>query len=169
MLSRRRARRPAARPPADLTVLAVTVDDRPSPPAAAATPSQWALLRRLVAEILILQDEAEELLMSLRDRPDPATVAVPCGRLKWRFVELREALPISDDPDVDRYRTALRQILDHHVLYLKTSMGFLAAEPRRPELSDRLDGIDGLGAPARRLERIRAEILRRSEATTAAP
>src|SRR3954453_10457214 len=163
MLSRRRARRPAARPPADLTVLAVEVDDRPSAPRRPrASEDDWATLRRVVAEVVILQDAAEELLLRLRDRPDPSTLAVPCGRLKWRFVELREALPLTDDPEIDRYRTAVRQILDHHVLYLKTSMGFLAAEPRRPELGDRLDGIDGLGAPARRLERLRVELLRRN-------
>jgi len=122
----------------------------------------WGALRRLVAEALILQDAAEELLMDFRNRPDPADVARPCGRLKGRFVELREALPACGDPEMDRVTAALRQILDHHVLYLKTSLGFLASHARSELLAQRLDGIDGLGAPARRLEALRIEILART-------
>jgi hypothetical protein len=135
----------------------------PDPPAPAeATAAAWASLRRLVAEALILQDDAEELLRSLRSRPDPADVARPCGRLNRRFVELREAMPSCGDPEMDRYTTALQQILDHHVLLLKTSLGFLAGEARCAVLGERLDTLDGLGAPAHRLEAIRAQIILRA-------
>jgi hypothetical protein len=135
----------------------------PDPPAPGVPPeAAWAALRRLVAEALILQDAAEELLLSLRNRPDPADVARPAGRLNSRFVELREAMPSCGDPEMDRYTTALRQILDHHMLLLKTSLGFLAGEARCALLGERLDTMDGLGAPALRLEAIRAQIILRS-------
>jgi hypothetical protein len=94
-----------------------------------------------------------------RCRPDVR----PTQRLNGRFVELREAMPSCGDPEMDRYTGALRQILDHHVLLLKTSLGFLAAEARCELLAERLDAVDGLGLPARRLEAIRSEILRRTE------
>ena len=136
----------------------------PAPRAAAPPDAAWAALRRLVAEALILQDAAEELLVGLRERPEPAAVARPCRRLNGRFVELRQALPSCGDPELDGYAEALRQIFDHHMLMLKTSLGFLAAEARCELLSPRLDALDGLGFPARRLEAIRAELLRRPAA-----
>jgi hypothetical protein len=160
----------AARGPArDVTVLRVVVDDRPGavapPPPAEA---MWAALRRLVAEALILQDTAEDLLNAIRDhRPDPADVARPCGDLRGRFVELRAALPSGGDPDLTRCTEALAQVFDHHVLMLKTSWGLLAGAERSELLAARLDDIDGLGAPARRLEAIRAEILARAHAVSA--
>jgi|SRR3954454_23051029 hypothetical protein len=157
---------------ADVTILAVRFDERERPAALAAMAAfdgEWAALRRLVAEAVILQDAAEDLLLSLRDRPDPSEVARPCSRLKIRFVELREALPSCDDPDMNRYTTALRQIFDHHVLLLKTSMGLLAGAARCERLDERLDDIDGLGFPGRRLEHIRAELLRRTPAAVSAP
>src|SRR4051812_32736101 len=118
---RRRSRCPAApapaSAPADVTVIRVTVDDHAGVPARTREPVelQWAALRRVVAEILIRQDEAEALLNSFRQRPDLSEVAAPCGRLRGRFVELREALPESQDPEIERHVRALRQILDHHV------------------------------------------------------
>ena len=170
MRSRRfRCPAPPAPAPADVTVLAVVTDDCPGPATTAASDAAWATLRRLVAEALILQDAAEELLINLRNRPDPADVARPCGRLNGRFVELREAMPSCGDPEMDRYTRALRQILDHHVLLLKTSLGFLAGEARSERLAERLDAIDGLGPPARRLEAIRAEILRRTSPIMSSP
>src|SRR4051812_33838074 len=88
---------------ADVTVLSVRVDDRAGPVSSSSADAEWAALRRIVAETVILQDSADQLLAGLRDRPDPADVAAPCGRLKGRFVELREALPFCGEPDVDRY------------------------------------------------------------------
>jgi hypothetical protein len=122
----------------------------------------WAALRRTVAEALILQDAAEDLLVALRDRPDPADAARSCGRLTRRFSELREELPSGCDPDIDVYIGALEQVLDHHVLLLKTSLGFLAGAARSERLAERLDAVDGLGLPARRLEAIRFDILWRT-------
>jgi hypothetical protein len=161
----RRFRRPP--PPAldDVTVLAVVTEDYPPSATTAAADADWAALRRIVAEAVILQDAADELLLSLRNRPEPADVARPCGRLKGRFVELREAMPSRGNPEMDRFTGALRQILDHHVLLLKTSLGFLTGEARSELLAARLDAINGLGDPARRLEAIRIEILRRTSPT----
>ena len=115
----------------------------------------------IVAEALILQDRAEELLVELRDERDLARVAPPCGSLIGRFVELCEALPSCGDPVMDRHTAVLRTILDHHVLMLDSSLALLAAEWRSERLGEQLDRIDGLGAPARRLEMVRAEIVSR--------
>jgi hypothetical protein len=131
-----------------------------APPAA--SDDEWAALRRLVAEALILQDDAEELLANLRHRPEPARVALRCRRLNGRFAELRAAMPACGDPEMDRYTGALRQILDHHALMLRISLGFLAEEERYERLAERIDALDGLGPPARRLEAIRLEIIART-------
>jgi hypothetical protein len=121
--------------------------------------SAWTALSRTVAEALILQDAAEELLATLRDRPDPADAARSCGRLTRRFVQLREALPSGEDPEIDLCTGALEQVLDHHILTLKTSVGLLAGAARSERLAERLDAVDGLGSAARRLEAIRFDIL----------
>ena len=111
---------------------------------------------------MILQDAGEELLNGFRHRPDPADVAAPCGRLMTRFIELREDLPVSADPELTRCTFAVGQILDHHVLLLRTSLDLLAGAERSDLLDERLDDIDGLGPPARRLDAVREEILQRS-------
>jgi len=131
-----------------------SLGERPRTPEAA-----WAALRRMVAEALILQDAAEDLLAAMRGRPDPADAARSCGRLTSRFAELREALPSGCDPEIDLYIGALEQVFDHHVLLLKTTLGFLAGAARSERLAERLDAIDGLGRPAKRLEAIRFDIL----------
>ena len=158
MFRRRSSCAPAAASD-DVTVLVVSVDEVSAPDDSEAV---WADLRRLIAEALILQDAAEELLLRLRERPDPSEIARPFGRLKGRFAELREALPYSDDADLQRFTAALRQVLDHHVLLLKTSQSLLAGAERSEVLADRLNDVAGLGAQGRRLEDIRAEILPRS-------
>jgi len=122
----------------------------------------WRRLRRILAEAVILQDAADELLGTFRDRPALGEVAPPCGRLKGRFVELAEHLPTSDDPALAEYAAAVRSILDHHVYMLKTSVDLLVAGPASTRLSDQLDTIVGLGASARRLDAIRTDVLARA-------
>jgi hypothetical protein len=122
----------------------------------------WTKLRRVVAEALILQDAAEELLLRIHDRPDPAELARPWGRISRRFVELRAAVPPCGDPELDGYTGALRQILDHHALLLRTSLGLLAGAARSELLDARLDDVDGFGAPGQRLEALRAALLDRA-------
>ncbi len=99
--------------------------------------------------------------MRLPDRPDLSEVARPAGRLKARLLELRDELPASGDPEVDRYSAALGQILTHHVLMLKALIDLLVQERRSERLADALAKVDGLGAPAERLELLRSELVNR--------
>ena len=122
----------------------------------------WRLLRRIVAEALILQDAAEALLLELRDERDLGAIAPPAGRLMNRFIALGHALPSCGDPAMDRHTELLRRIFDHHVLMLNSARALLAAEWSSERLTAQIDRIDGLGAPARTLERVRREILERA-------
>ena len=155
MFKRRRPARVAA--PADLGVTAVVVADGPSRHQRCT--EAWKALRRVVAEALIVQDSAEELLIELRDERDLAAVAPRCGALMSRFVALGNALPWCGDPVMERHTATLRAIFDHHMLMLNSARALLAAEWRSERLTEQLDRIDGLGAPARRLEAVRAAIL----------
>jgi len=148
---------PTTRADAGVSTAVVVADGAPWPHEQRA--EAWRALRRLVAEALIHQDSAEELLVELRDERDLGAIAPRSGQLMSRFIALREALPACGDPVMDRHTRALRSILDHHVLMLNASRDLLAAEWRSERLSEQLDRIDGLGAPARRLEALRAEIL----------
>jgi hypothetical protein len=126
----------------------------------------WRSLRRTLAEAVILQDAADELLADLRHRPMLGEVAPQGGRLKSRFVRLAEELPSVGDPLMDRYTAELRPILEHHVLLLKAALDLLACAWPSERLCEELDRMHGLGLPARRLESIRAEILSRDEWST---
>ena len=128
----------------------------------------WRSLRRIVAEVLILQDAAEELLLELRDGRNLGAVAPPCGRLMARLGELGRSLPLCGDAVIDGHTRALTTIIDHDVLMLNSARALLAAEWRSERLTEQIDRIDGLGPPARRLELIRAEILRASDPLVAA-
>lgn len=119
----------------------------------------WRRLRRILAEAVILQDAADELLETFHDRPALGEVAPACGRLKGRFVELAEHLPTSDDPVLAEYAALVRSILDHHVYILKASVDLLVAGPASTRLSEELDTIVGLGAAARMLDAIRTDVL----------
>jgi hypothetical protein len=122
----------------------------------------WRRLRRVLAEAVILQDAADELLETFRDRPALGEVAPPCGRLKGRFVELAEHLPASDDPVIAEYAAVVRSILGNHVYMLKSSVDLLVAGSASARVAEELDEIVGLGAPARRLDAIRTDVLARA-------
>ena len=159
MFRRRRTAHAPAAP--DASVAAVVVGDGPWPHERRA--EAWKALRRIVAEALIVQDIAEELLIELRDERDLAAVAPRCGALMSRFVALGNALPWCGDPVMERHTATLRAIFDHHMLMLNSARALLAAEWRSERLTAQLDRIDGLGAPARRLEAVRAAILAHSD------
>jgi hypothetical protein len=120
---------------------------------------ELALLRRIAAEAVILQDDAEALLRDIRAREPLAELAPRGGRLTSRFVALATALPVSRDPVVRRYTVRLREVLDHHALMLSTSLDLLAVCWRSERLEDEVDRIAGLGRPARWLEDIRLDLL----------
>jgi hypothetical protein len=122
-------------------------------------PHELALLRRIAAEAVILQDDAEQLLREIRDRGPLAELAPRGGRLTSRFVALGAALPTSRDPVVRAYVSRLREVLDHHAMMLSTSLDLLAVCARSERLEDEVDRIAGLGRPARRLEDIRLDLL----------
>jgi hypothetical protein len=121
--------------------------------------SDLALLRRIAAEAVILQDEAEELLRDVRAREPLAELAPRGGRLASRFVALAAALPACRDPAVRAHAMRLREILDHHALMLTASLDLLAVAYRSDRLEEQVDRISGLGRPARWLEDLRLELL----------
>jgi len=121
--------------------------------------SELALLRRIAAEALILQDDAEALLCEIRAREPLAELAPRGGRLASRFVKLAGALPASQEPRVREYAARLREILDHHALMVSASLDLLAVAWRSERLEDEIDRISGLGRPARWLEDLRLELL----------
>jgi hypothetical protein len=149
----RRLRRSAAGPP-----LAVRVTDDGAALHRPSRPDARASLRRIVSEVVILQDQAEAMLDALRDERDLGDIAPICGQMIGRFVVLGEALKGCTDPAVASQVALVRAILDHHVLLMNSALMFLASEWRSERLAHQLDALDGLGAPARRLELVWAEL-----------
>jgi hypothetical protein len=123
-----------------------------------------AVLRRLVAEAVIWQDAAEDVLIDIRDRRPLADVAPRGGPLVSRFVSLAQRLPESDDPAILRYTSELRAVFDHHAYMIDSCMQMLAVDWRSERIVEQLERIDGLGSPALRLEALRAELLQAQEA-----
>ena len=135
---------------------------RPRPaPATPADPDAGVLprLRAIAAEAVIHQDAAEELLADIRDRRPLAELAPRGGPLTSRFVALRRDLPAPADAELRRHAEALGEVLDHHAYMLAASLDLLAVDWRSERMVERLEGLDGLGAPAQRLERVREELL----------
>ena len=118
----------------------------------------WRELRAIVAEAVIWQDAANEVLAAIGRREPLAELAPRGGPLVRRFCELRARLPESDDADLRRVTDALGPVLDHHALMLSSSLDMLAVDWRSERIVEQLERITGLGAPAERLERIYAEL-----------
>jgi len=118
----------------------------------------WHELRTIVAEAVIWQDAANELLAAISRREPLAELAPRGGPLVRRFCELRARLPESDDPDLRRVTDVLGPVLDHHALMLSASLDMLAVDWRSERIVEELERITGLGAPAERLEGIYAEL-----------
>ena len=128
-----------------------------------------ALLRAIVAEAVIWQDAAEEVLVDIRDRRPLAEVAPRGGPLISRFVALGCRLPASSDPEIRRHTSVLRMVFDHHALMLKSSMEMLAFDWRSERIVEQIEKIDGLGAPATWLEAIREELREHDDAPACDP
>ena len=128
-----------------------------------------AVLRSIVAEAVIWQDAAEDVLIDIRDRRPLADVAPRGGPLVSRFVSLALRLPESDDPAILRYTSELRAVFDHHAYMIDSCMQMLAVDWRSERIVEQLERIDGLGSPALRLEALRAELLRAQETREAQP
>jgi hypothetical protein len=118
----------------------------------------WHELRAIVAEAVIWQDAANELLAAISRREPLAELAPRGGPLVRRFCELRARLPESDDPELRRVTDVLGPVLDHHALMLSSALDMLAVDWRSERIVEELERITGLGAPAERLEGIYAEI-----------
>jgi hypothetical protein len=168
LFKRRHARPPAEEPvpaPADVVSAVVVVEDEVDEARRVANREQaWEALRRVVAEAVIRQDEAEDLLADIRAREPLADLAPRGGRLVSRFVALRAELPECDDMALRRHVSVLEKVFDHHALMLTSSLDLLAVDWRSDRMVEELQKIDGLGAPAQWLEAVRAEVRRPDEA-----
>jgi hypothetical protein len=142
-------------------VLSVVFDEdgRAEERRAEARAAAWRELREIVAEAVIRQDQANDLLLAISRREPLAELAPRGGPLVRRFFALRARLPKSDDPDVRRITDVLGPVFHHHAMMLSSSLDMLAVDWRSERLVEELERIDGLGAPAARLERIREELV----------
>ena len=120
---------------------------------------QRASLRRIAAEAVILQDEAEDVIAGIRARQSLGYLAPKGGPLVRRFFALRDGLPNRcDDPDDERLRAIMDVTLHHHAMALATALEFCAVEWRSAAIARQVDALDGLGAPARRLDEVYAAL-----------
>ena len=115
-------------------------------------------LARVVAEAVIWQDEAEELLRAIRERGALADLAPRGGRLATRFVELRNELPDVRDVQLRRQIVTVRSVLDHHAMLLSTALDLLSVDWRSDRVERQIEGLRGLGEPAAWLDAIRDEL-----------
>ena len=155
---RRRRQHTDPGPALGARVLSIAYDD--DGPRRAESPEQaWRELRLIVAEAVIWQDAAEELLAAISRREPLAELAPRGGPLIRRFCDLRARLPESGDPEIRRITGVLGPVFDHHALMLSSSLDMLAVDWRSDRIRDELERIDGLGAPAAQLEGVRAELV----------
>jgi len=122
-----------------------------------------AAMRRVAAEAVILQDEAEAVIRGVRAREGLGFLAPRGGPLVRRFFSLRDLLPRAcDDPADEQRRRQLDAILHHHALAVSVALDLLAYEWRSERIACQLDALDGLGTPAVQLEQLYAELAGRS-------
>ena len=114
-------------------------------------------LCRIVDEAVLLQGLSEDILAGIRERRSLAELARPGGALISRFVALRAAVPEPSDAGLREVAETVRETLDHHALLLNYSLDLLG-DLRPDRVSDQLNRIEGLGAPARRLCALQDEL-----------
>src|ERR671915_113188 len=104
---------------------------------------QRATLRRIAAEAVILQDEAESVIAGIRARQSLGHLAPRGGPVVRRFFALRDRLPKHcDDPDDERLRAIMDVTLHHHAMALATALEFCALEWRSAEIARQIDNLD---------------------------
>jgi len=131
---------------------------RPDPPS-----NPRAAMRRIVAEAVILQDEAEAVVRGAQAREGLGFLAPRGGPLVRRFFSLRDLLPKAcDDPADEDLRRRLDAILHHHALAVWVALDLLACEWRSERIARQLDALDGLGEPAVELDQLYAQLAQRS-------
>lgn len=137
----------------------VFIDIEPTPPPPDAEPA----LRRIAAETLILQDEAEEVLQAIRAHQSLGFIAPRAGPLVRRFFALRDQLPVDVATAAQSgVRDEMAAILHHHAMALSVAMDFLASEWRSAALAGQVESLTDLGPPARRIEEIYRLLVGRS-------
>jgi hypothetical protein len=158
---RRRRQHTDSEPALGARVISVSCDEDDGAGRRYAEAREWAWreLRAIVAEAVIWQDAAEELLAAISRREPLSELAPRGGPLIRRFCDLRARLPESADPEICRITDVLGPVFDHHALMLSSSLDMLAVDWRSERMVAELERIDGLGAPAERLERVRAELV----------
>ena len=117
-----------------------------------------ARLRRIVAEAVLLQDKAAELLAEIRDRRPLSVLAPRGGPMATRFFELRRELPPPADLAMARQCETVSVVLDHHGTLIVTALQMLSVDWRSDAIVDQLERLDGLGAPALRLDAVYDEL-----------
>jgi hypothetical protein len=146
------------RPRTDRFVLVDVLEPTPTP--AEDRADQRAALRRIAAEAVILQDEAESVIAGIRSRQSLGHLAPRAGPVIRRFFALRDRLPSRcADPDNEQVRAFLDVTFHHHAMALATALEFSAVEWRSPEIARQVDAMDGLGPPARRLDEVYATLV----------
>jgi hypothetical protein len=119
-----------------------------------------AQLRRIVAEAVVLQDKAVEVLADIRDREPLAEMASRGGPVARRFFELRRQLPPPADGEMARQCETAGVLLDHHGTLIVQALELLAGSWRSQAVVAQLERLDGLGAPAERLDALYSELSR---------
>jgi hypothetical protein len=117
-----------------------------------------AQLLRIVAEAVVLQDKAVELLADIRRREPLAELAPRGGPLARRFFELRRTLPAPADLEMARQRETASVVLDHHGTVITYALELLAMDWCSQAIVAQLERLDGLGEPAERLDALYAEL-----------
>lgn len=124
-----------------------------------------AAMRRIAAEAVILQDEAEAVVRGARAREGLGFLAPRGGPLVRRFFGLRDLMPKAcEDPGDEELRRKLDAILHHHALAVWVALDLLACEWRSEKIGCQLDALNGLGEPAAQLDQLYAELAQRSRA-----
>jgi hypothetical protein len=161
MLRRRRARRELPVPD-ELDALVVSIecdeDVRGPDERAEARERAWRELRAIVAEAVIWQDAANDVLAAVSRREPLAELAPRGGPLARRFFELRRQLPAAADGELARQCETASVVLDHHGRVITYALELLAMDWRSDAIVAQLERLDGLGTPAERLDALYAEL-----------